>query len=82
MCLLYLENQIVSDSEIPLFEISESSSHRYVSKGGICECNMYNSIAQVPVISIMLCVGIKGPASDTHCGIIMVSTLLQKPNIN
>ena len=41
MCLLYLESQIVSDSEIPLFEISESSLHRYVSKGGIyvCTCN-------------------------------------------
>ena len=61
MCLLYLESQIVSDSEIPLLEISQSerSSHRYVSKGGIYECNMYNSIAQVPVISIMLSGGSK-----------------------
>ena len=41
MCLLYLESQIVSDREVPLFEISESSSHHYVSKGGIYEssCN-------------------------------------------
>ena len=38
---MYLESQIVCDSEIPLFEISESSSHRYVSKGGIYEYNMY-----------------------------------------
>ena len=60
MCLLYLENQIVSDSEIPLFEISysESSSHLYVSKGGTYDCNMYSSIAQVPVISIMLTVAL------------------------
>ena len=37
MCVLYLESHIGSDIEIPLFEIShsESSSHHYVSKGGI-----------------------------------------------
>ena len=42
---MHVETQLVRDSEVPLFEMShsKSSSHRYVSKGGIYECNIYKS---------------------------------------